>query len=262
MPEIITNEHQRRRSSATKAQIFCQFDNSFLIEANINWPSEDLTSPPKKRKVMESLRIIVKSNVLNVITKVGYFQIWESGRPANDGWAGILRIWITAASPQDQGPLLNVKLSTTTLPGNLSFSWHELSDHVSPVQLVGGRLGCSHVLLVDGQVVLHLVGESPTTGTVGSRGGRGGPELSSASSSHPKQPPSQLSLFLLNLSSSNPKTDLSEEKVQSFNIGRTAGRPSSVSRDDISFAALLPSAVIHSVAHHKQTEVVLSDAWK
>ena len=101
-----------------------------------------------------------------------------------------------------------------------------LSDHVSPVQLVGGRLGCSHVLLVDGQVVLHLVGESPTTGTVGSRGGRGGPELSSASSSHPKQPPSQLSLFLLNLSSSNPKTDLSEEKVQSFNIGQAAGRPS------------------------------------
>ena len=135
-----------------------------------------------------------------------------------------------------------------------------LSDHVSPVQLVGGRLGCSHVLLVDGQVVLHLVGESPTTGTVGSRGGRGGPELSSASSSHPKQPPSQLSLFLLNLSSSNPKTDLSEEKVQSFNIGQAAGRPSSISRDDISFAALLPSAVIHSLAHHKQTEVVLSDA--
>ena len=156
--------------------------------------------------------------------------------------------------------VLKVKLSTTTLPGNLSFSWHVLSDHVSPVQLVGGRLGCSHVLLVDGQVVLHLVGESPTTGTVGSRGGRGGPELSSASSSHPKQPPSQLSLFLFNLSSSNPKTDLSEEKVQIFNIGQAAGRPSSISRDDISFAALLPSAVIHSVAHHKQTEVVLSDA--
>ena len=75
MPEIITNEHQRRRSSATKAQISCQFDNSFLIEANINWPSEDLTSPPKKRKVMESLRIIVKSQCTDVITKVGYFQI-------------------------------------------------------------------------------------------------------------------------------------------------------------------------------------------
>ena len=159
--------------------------------------------------------------------------------------------------------VLNVKLCITTLSGNFSFScWHELSDHVSPVQLVGGRLGCSHVLLVDGQVVLHLVGESPTTGTVGSRGGRGGPELSSASSSHPKQPPSQLSLFLLNLSSSNPKTDLSDEKVQSFNIGQAAGRFSSLSRADISLVALLPSAVIHSVAHHKQTKVFFSDAWK
>ena len=36
--------------------------------------------------------------------------------------------------------------------------------------------------------------------------------------------------------------------------------PYGLSRADISLAALLPSAVIHSVAHHKQTELVLSDA--
>ena len=203
------------------------------------------------------LRLIVKSQCTECRYKSWLFpnlRKWTAGQ-----WRmrGILRIWITAASPQDQGPQCQTLHHHSVWQPLLLLTCAERPCLTCPASRGAARLfSCSP----------------------GRRSSRASPGWGESDYWHcriqrrPRGARAQLGLLFTSETTAEPTFSLSFEliflKSQNGSLWRksskfhAADRPSSLSRADISLAALLPSAVIHSVAHHKQTQVVLSDAWK